>query len=385
MTCAHFHICGGCNNPLSPYKAQLEAKALSTLDEFRAFLQDLSSPFALFASPKQAFRARAEFRFYKSEQLDFAMNTLHKNARVPISKCPILLPVLQAIMPLLIQNLRLDSVLHTKLYACNLLSSLQGEAIITLIYHKTLDSAWQERARILESYLSSALNAHIHIIGRSKHQKLILSQDTLLEQLTLFEGSEKKRIYRYYKKEAQFSQPNPFINAKMLAFVFSALQDLGVNGDLLELYCGSGNFSIMLAPLFRAVLATEVVKSAIALLHENIKLNHTYNITPVRLNAFECIEALSLKRAFFRLKDVSLHNFAFDCVLIDPPRSGVKDREILHFLERFRLIVYVSCNPKSLLEDLQILSLTHKMTRFGLFDQFPHTHHRECIAILHRI
>ena len=132
------------------------------------------------------------------------------------------------------------------------------------------------------------------------------------------------------------------------------------------------------------MFATEVVKSSIALLHENLARNNITNIIPARLNASECISALRAERAFFRLRDVDIGAFSFDCVLIDPPRSGVNDSAVLAFLREFATIVYISCNPTTLLRDMQSLSLilTHKIVHFGLFDQFPHTHHRECALIL---
>jgi tRNA (uracil-5-)-methyltransferase len=51
---------------------------------------------------------------------------------------------------------------------------------------------------------------------------------------------------------------------------------------------------------------------------------------------------------------------------------------------RFQTIIYISCNPHSLAENLQALDATHRIGQFALFDQFPYTDHMECGVLLHR-
>ncbi len=399
MNCEHFGICGGCTN-IQDYSTQLQTKHNLTLQEFQSFLDTKSKNFQyptnplaieVFASPQEGFRARAEFRFSHTFQnksgLDFAMNAFGYNHRVPIKKCPILLPTLQDIMPLLLHYLNTYDLLNHKLYACNLLSSLQNEVIITLVYHKSLDSHWESLALKIQKELEYTLNTNIHIIGRSKNHKHILSNDIICEHLTLFANTPKERTYTFFKQESRFCQPNPFINTQMLEFIVSALSSIYTPQtpcDMLELYCGSGNFTIPLASIFRHIFATEVVKSAITLFQLNMAKNYIEYIIPARLNAFESIQALRKECVFFRLKNIDLDAFAFDCVLIDPPRSGVGEEEVLYFLQNFNTIIYVSCNPHTLLNDLRILSQSHYVMQFGLFDQFPHTYHRECIVILRK-
>ena len=150
------------------------------------------------------------------------------------------------------------------------------------------------------------------------------------------------------------------------------------------MYGGDGNFSIALADSFSSVLVTEVVKSASALIESNAALNGITNIKSVRLSAQETIAALRGDRAFFRLRGLDMTAFRFSHILIDPPRSGIGDAAILGFIARFTHIIYISCNPKSLHQDLQTLCQTHKIERFCVFDQFPHTTHAECGVILRK-
>lgn len=373
-----------------PYETQIQNKLTQTSQEFHTILERDHISIEPFTSSQKGFRARAELRFYRDSEnhLFYAMSKSGSNHRTPITNCPILLEPLRKLMPLLLEALRADPILNHKLYACNFLSTDKtgdkSQTIISLIYHKPLDSLWEEISLKLQAKLSSTLQSNIHIIGRSKNQKLILSSHTICENLRVFANTKDERNFQYLKQEGAFSQPNPLINAKMIEFILSTLSSIypKPQSDALELYCGSGNFTLPLASIFRHVLATEVVKSAIALLRQNMELNEISNITPVRLNAHESIQALRKQRAFFRLKNVDLDEFNFDCVLVDPPRSGINDEFVLQFLQGFSTIIYISCNPLTLLDDMRILSQSHSIARFGLFDQFPHTHHRECVLIL---
>jgi len=53
-------------------------------------------------------------------------------------------------------------------------------------------------------------------------------------------------------------------------------------------------------------------------------------------------------------------------------------------VQAYPRILYISCNPQTLSENLQTLSQTHDVTRLALFDQFPYTHHMECGVLLTR-
>ena len=55
------------------------------------------------------------------------------------------------------------------------------------------------------------------------------------------------------------------------------------------------------------------------------------------------------------------------------------------FLFHLKLIIYISCNPDTLQDNLKTLSTTHKVTKFAMFDQFPYTHHVESGVLLEKI
>ena len=156
-------------------------------------------------------------------------------------------------------------------------------------------------------------------------------------------------------------------------------------GDLLELYCGNGNFSLALAKNFDRVLATELAKSSVKAARYNIEANHSDNVQIVRLSAEEVAQAMDGLREFRRLRNASvdLKTYDFQTVFVDPPRSGM-DTESCAMVQRFDRIVYISCNPVTLKANLESLYQTHSVSRFALFDQFPYTDHIEAGVLLER-
>jgi tRNA (uracil-5-)-methyltransferase len=151
--------------------------------------------------------------------------------------------------------------------------------------------------------------------------------------------------------------------------------------DLLELYCGSGNFTVALAPSFRRVMATEVSKAAVGAAEHNLAANGVANVQLGRVSAEELRAALEGVRPFERLKHIDLPALRMRTVLVDPPRAGC-GAEVSPFLARFHRIIYISCNPVTMAEDVKRLEATHRIVRFALFDQFPYTPHLECGALL---
>jgi tRNA (uracil-5-)-methyltransferase len=155
-------------------------------------------------------------------------------------------------------------------------------------------------------------------------------------------------------------------------------------GDLIELYCGNGNFSIALADNFSRVLGTEISKTSVRSAQINIKQNNIDNIDIVRMSSEEFSQAMNGDRKFRRLENFDLTAYNYDTVLVDPPRAGL-DKDSVELVRRFNKIIYISCNPNTLKDNLTNLISTHKIVKFALFDQFPYTDHVETGVILEKI
>ena len=362
MNCKHFGSCGSCNLYNLDYIDELNLKRERILELFSEFgLENIE----IFPSKESNYRARAEFRIWHSkDKIYYAMGNLSRDGVVFIEECPKVVEAIESIMWRLKDLIEKSEVLKSRLFTIEFLSVNSGDVLVTLIYHKKLDKAWEERARELEKELN------IYIIGRSRKQRVVLSQEYLIQNLTI-----KDREYKYKYYELGFTQPNPYVNQKMIEWAVDRAESIR-GGDLLETYCGLGNFTIPLSFYFRKVLATEISKSSIKSAKENTILNGVDNIEFIRLSAGELTQALNGEREFRRLEGVDLDSYNFSTVLVDPPRAGL-DENSLRLVSRFDNIIYISCNPKSLKRDLETLTKTHKIKNYALFDQFPHTEHIE--------
>ena len=362
MECRQFGECGSCTLYGMPYPAQLEEKT--------ARVRELLAPFYggamdRYASPTSHYRARAEFRiWHEGERCDYAMGNLAKDGHVLITECPkVLEPIAERMDPLL-EAVNASPELRRRLFGVEFLAATTGECLVTMLYHRRLEAPWMEEARALEERLGAS------ILGRSRKQREVLSRDYVTEVLEI--GG---RSFRYRHYEGGFTQPNPFVNARMIAWARERAAEAG-GGDLLEAYCGLGNFTIPLAERFGKVLATEVSKNSIRAAKENCALNGVENIAFVRLSSQEMTQALRGERPFRRLAGIDLAGYDFSTVLVDPPRAGLDGatRELITGIEH---ILYISCNPETLARDLEHLTRTHEVLRAAVFDQFPYTGHVE--------
>ncbi|KGJ93453.1 tRNA (uridine(54)-C5)-methyltransferase TrmA [Thalassotalea sp. ND16A] len=352
------------------YQAQLAHKKTAMSELFAEF----SMPEAeVFTSEPLHYRLRAEFRvWHEGDELYYIMFNKETREKYRVDSFPVASTLINQAMTTLIDHIKDKEILRRKLFQVDFLSTLSGELLISLLYHKQLDEQWIELATKLKATLSAIAPADI--IGRARKQKVVLNKEYVTEVLTV-----KGKQLNYQQVENSFTQPNGVVNEKMLTWASDATENS--KGDLVELYCGNGNFSIALAANFTKVLATEISKSSVASAQHNIAANKVDNLDIIRMSSEEFSQAMNGEREFRRLQGFDLSQYSYDTVLVDPPRAGM-DNDSCELVSRFEKIIYISCNPQTLHDNLQILSKTHKVEKFALFDQFPYTDHIECGVVL---
>jgi tRNA (uracil-5-)-methyltransferase len=355
-------------NP-ADYERQLSDK----VQRLNALLAPFDAPAPqVFDSPREHYRLRAEFRLWREDgQRHYAMFAPgEKHVPILIEDFPIASQRINALMPRLKAAWQANAALSNKLFQVEFLTTLAGDAMITLCYHRPLDEHWQDAAEQLASELQ------VSLVGRSKGKRVVIGRDYASEALEVA-----GRQYRYRQPEGAFTQPNGTVNQKMLGWAHEALGQR--DDDLLELYCGNGNFTLPLATRVRKVLATEISKTSVNAALHNLADNGIDNVTLVRLSAEELTEALNEVRPFRRLQGVDLKSYDFSSVFVDPPRAGM-DPDTCELTRRFERILYISCNPETLAANIAQLHDTHQIERCALFDQFPYTHHMESGVLLVR-
>ncbi len=369
MNCEYFGTCGSCTLGMFSYEEQLDFKLKRETERFsNIWDKDIE----VIKSEDGAFRNRAEFRvFHKMGKLDYAMSDMDKKL-LTIESCSMVSPAIVSCMDKLLDEVKDNEILSKKFFSVEFLSSTISDILVTMIYHKKLDETWSIEAKKLQEKLG------IKIIGRSRKQKVILTDDYIKEELSI-----KDNTFKIKYQEGGFTQPNQKVNIQMIEWV---LDNITAKADLCELYCGGGNFTLPLSKQFDKVLATEISKTSIRSAKLNCQLNNIENIKFIRMSSEEFVEARQGVREFRRMKqeDVKLEDYNFSTIFVDPPRAGL-DVTTTKLSKEFEQIIYISCNPDTLYRDLLELTLTHTIKCFAVFDQFAFTHHIECGVILQKV
>ncbi|GGW91665.1 tRNA (uridine(54)-C5)-methyltransferase TrmA [Alteromonas halophila] len=354
------------------YTQQLEEK----VTRLQTLLDKHNAPaLCVYPSPETHYRMRAEFRvWHDGDDLYHIMFDQKTKEKYRVDALPAAAENINTMMHRLLDALRDNPLLRTKLFQVDYLTALSGEMVISLLYHKPLDDEWEQEAVRLQAQLSD--EHPVSIIGRARKQKRIVGHDFVIERLPV-----NGREYIFKHIENSFTQPNAIVNCDMIAWTLDVSQQL--SGDLLELYCGAGNFSLPLATHFNRVVGTEIAKPSVQAAQYNIVANALNNVEIVRLSAEEFTEALVHGRTFKRLGDMDLSDYDFSTVLVDPPRAGL-DLDSLKMIQHYDNIIYISCNPDTLHDNLSVLCQTHSIENCALFDQFPFTHHIEAGVRLKR-
>ena len=219
-------------------------------------------------------------------------------------------------------------------------------------------------AGISNSFAPPSENA---ILGRMQRQ--LWGKVEMEEQIALPGGGSA----RYRVSAASFFQ----INSAMVGRLFDVLASLPRPGNVLDLYCGAGTFSIWFALCGARVVGVEENRSALLEAEANAKLNGVSERTRFLGGRVESVlhETEGAQ---------ALH--AADLAFLDPPRKG-SDARTLDALAAAGLksIWYLSCNPATLARDLaRLRDAGYELEDALPFDFFPQTGHVETLARMRR-
>ncbi len=358
--------------PFDPdnYETQLNEKSSHLND----LLKGWSHPeLEVFASKDTHYRMRAEFRFWHEGEKSFFAMFRPEDRRTPVevSHFPVATEQTNDLMQKVREAVHQDDELRHRLFQVEFLTTQSGDALVTLIYHRQLTEAWEERGRYWQDQWG------VPVIGRARKQRLVLDRDYVTETLNI--GGQSFQFHQY---ENSFTQPNASVCEKMINWAVKNTKG-STSGDLMEMYCGNGNFSIPMAQNFRRALGTEISRISVQSAQENIELNQCGNLNIARMASEDLSKAWLHNEPNRRFREFEIDSYDFDTVLVDPPRAGL-DTDTVELLKKFRRIVYISCNPESMIENISSLKNDYSMTACALFDQFPYTHHMEAGVILTR-
>ena len=176
-----------------------------------------------------------------------------------------------------------------------------------------------------------------------------------------------------YFSPADFTQVNSGINRAMIEKVME-LMAIRADENLLDLFCGLGNFTLPLARRAASVTGIEGAESLVNQAKYNAKLNGIDNARFHTADLFTCESEPAYLEA------------GYQKILLDPPRSGAEQVVNKWKMQAVEKIVYVSCNPATLSRDAGVLVNNRGfcLKSVGVMDMFPHTSHVESVAVFER-
>ncbi|MDD5173827.1 MAG: 23S rRNA (uracil(1939)-C(5))-methyltransferase RlmD [Candidatus Omnitrophica bacterium] len=202
-----------------------------------------------------------------------------------------------------------------------------------------------------------------------------LSDIAVAGQIRLIDGDEriKERVngIDYSIGPESFFQTNSYCCSSLYASIKEETKGMGRSA--LDLCCGLGGITLQVADIFSDVTGVDISQRNIEDALINAKLNNIDNVNFICRDAEKYIQELAVSSAIKKL----------DAIILDPPRAGLSKKTRIAVRDsRVRNVIYVSCNPKNLAEDLKVLTAAYDIEKMIPVDMFPHTRHVEVIAIL---
>lgn len=168
-----------------------------------------------------------------------------------------------------------------------------------------------------------------------------------------------------------FYQVNP-IQAQRLYQIGVDAAQITKQDIVFDLYCGIGTISLFMAPFAKSVYGIELVEEAVYAARENALINKIDNAQFIAGDVEKILDDLINKQKIIP-----------DIVMVDPPRKGLDRKSVDNILRISpKRLVYISCNPATLVRDLSALEVLYDIKRLKPVDMFPFTSHVECCSVL---
>lgn len=177
--------------------------------------------------------------------------------------------------------------------------------------------------------------------------------------------------YTFKISTMSFYQINPIQTEKLYSLAIKKAELTG-NETILDLYCGIGTIGIFASKHVKQVYGIEIIPQAIEDAKENAKIN---NIKNAEFMVGDVESTLS--------KLINKSKIIPEIVFVDPPRKGLDNTTIQNLLKvEPKKIIYISCNPATLVRDLKIFEEKYEIKEITPVDMFPWTKHCEVVTVL---
>ena len=380
--CAHFGQCGGCSILSVPYEKQLEIKAEQVLKLFEE--QDISGFefLGIEGSPdERVYRNKMEYTFgdeVKGGPLTLGM---HKKGRhldiITVDDCRLVdedfIKVLTSTVEYFeqknlpyyrinshqgfLRNLVVRKGVNTNQLMVNIVTTTQEDFDMTEYKDMILNLGTKaEVVSILHTIndgLADAVNCdELRVLhGRDYIEEVVLGLRFKISPFSFFQTNTKGA-------EKLYTIAREFVGDHEGKVLF-------------DLYSGTGTIGQVMASAAKQVYGIELIEEAVVAANQNAKLNGLDNCEFIAGDVAKVVKNLEAKP---------------DLIVVDPPRPGVH-KDAIRDISGFGAneIVYISCNPKTLVLDLKgFEAYGYKVEKVKLMDMFPNTPHVETVCLMSR-
>lgn len=381
--CKHKELCGGCIHQGKPYEQQLEEKGNDVSMLISKKEIKVGEYLGIQGSPAQyRYRNKMEYTFgdtVKDGPLCLGMHRKkHFMSIVTVDECQ-LVPedfnrILSAVLEFcqekgysfyhkkshegLLRHLIIRYGVRTGELLVNIVTSLQGEfddkGFTEMITALELDNRVVGVLRTINDRLADAVYC--------EELKVLWGRDYYMEKIMGLD----------FKVSAfSFFQTNVEAAERLYTEAIDLIDDFE-DKNVFDLYCGTGTITQALALKAKTVTGVELVSEAVEAAKENAKLNGLDNCSFIAGDVFEVLEKLEQKP---------------DVIVVDPPRVGIHPKALDKILGYgVKQIVYISCNPKSLTDNLMYIQGNgYEVKKIKAFDNFPMTKHVETVVLMSKV
>ena len=380
--CPHFGNCGGCSHGHISLEKQLELKKQQILQLFcdgEIYEFDF---LGIESSPEQwGYRNKMEYTFgdfEKGGELTLGMHIKEKSfGIVTVDNCKIVDSDYRIILSTVLnyfkdKNLPYYRVIPHEGFLRNLVvrkAKNTGEILINLVTTSQVAFDLTEFTELLKGLeYEGKLTGILHSVNdgladmvQADTLEILYGKDFIEE--TLLGLKFKIRPFSFFQTNSRGAE-------KLYSIVRDFIGETS-NKTVFDLYCGTGTIGQIVAPKAKKVIGIELIAEAVADAKENAKLNGLENTEFIAGDIAKVITEITEKP---------------DIIILDPPRPGVHPFA-LDYVLKFNApeIIYVSCNPKSLVNDLKvILEKGYSIEKVEAMDMFPGTPHVETVVKLER-
>ena len=360
--CAAFKVCGGCSLQHMSSDDQVAFKQQSLIDTMQHAGVTIGNVMSALRSHPWGYRKKARLgvKFVrKKERLLVGFRERSAPFLADMAQCEVLIPEVG-------QHLDDLCALIDGLDAKETIPQIEVAADgdhIALVFRHLEDLTEHDRAALTLFAKNTGFWLQLQSAGPDSVVNLYP------ENQTLSFAPMKDDDIKIGFSPVDFIQVNTEINQQMVAQALHHL-DLKPTDRVLDLFCGLGNFTLPMARRCGQVTGVEGDEAMVGRARQSATDNQIENTEYFATDLTQPDDDASWMRS------------KFDKILIDPPRSGAM--EIAEIIKRFKAqkIVYVSCQPSSLVRDSKIIcSHGYKLEHLGIMDMFPQTAHVESMAV----